>query len=87
MRKSKYIQSDVGFIYREVKTRLKSGQHVLFTGTPCQVAALYSVVGREHENLTTMDLVCHGVPSQYMFDRFIKYLEKNFTSINPHYTP
>ncbi len=78
MRKSKYIQSDVGFIYREVKTRLKSGQHVLFTGTPCQVAALYSVVGREHENLTTMDLVCHGVPSQYMFDRFIKYLEKKY---------
>lgn len=78
IRKSKYLQSDVGFIYRDIKNRLNAGQPVLFTGTPCQVAALYAVVGKRHENLTTMDLICHGVPSQLMFDRFIKYLEKRY---------
>ena len=78
IRKSKYLQSDVGFIYREIKSRLKNGQQVLFTGTPCQVAALYAVVGKNYPNLTTMDLICHGVPSQRMFDKFIEYLEKRY---------
>ncbi len=76
IRKSKYMQSNVGLVYREIKERLKNGQFVLFAGTPCQVAALYAVVGRKHENLTTMDLICHGVPSQLLFDKFIDYLEK-----------
>lgn len=78
IRKSKYLQSDVGLVYRDIKTRLKQGQPVLFTGTPCQVAALYAVVGKEQENLTTMDLICHGVPSQLVFNQFIKYLEKRY---------
>ena len=76
IRKSKYFQSDVGLVYQDIKKRLKQGQQVLFTGTPCQVAALYAVVGKNHENLTTMDLICHGVPSQRVFNQFIKYLEK-----------
>ena len=76
LQKSKYLQSDVGLAYQEVKKRLKEGQQVLFTGTPCQVAALYAVVGTDQENLTTMDLICHGVPSQRAFHQFIKYLEK-----------
>ena len=75
IRKSKYLQSNVGFIYREIKKRLQTGQLVLFTGTPCQVAALYAVVGRHWNNLTTMDLICHGVPSQLLFNRFLQYLE------------
>ena len=78
IRKSKYIQSDVGLVYREVKRRLNEGQLVLFTGTPCQVAALYAVLGKGYDNLTTMDLICHGVPSQLMFNQFIKYLEKKY---------
>ncbi len=78
IRKSKYLQSNVGLIYRDVKKRLRQGQPVLFTGTPCQVAALYAVVGKDHDNLTTMDLICHGVPSQRLFDQFIKYLEKRY---------
>ncbi len=78
IRKSKYLQSDVGLIYRDVKKRLSQGQLVLFTGTPCQVAALYAVVGKGYDNLTTMDLICHGVPSQLLFNQFIKYLEKRY---------
>ena len=79
MRRSKYAQSDVGLVYRDVAARLSGGQTILFTGTPCQIAALYEVLGqRDRENLITVDLVCHGVPSALMFRRFIDYLEKKY---------
>ena len=80
MRKSKYAQSDIGFVYREIKNKLKNGQIVLFTGTPCQVSALYSTLGCDYDNLITMDLVCHGVPSEMMFQSFLKYLENKYNT-------
>ena len=42
LRCSKYVQADTHEIYRRVKEVLDAGQEVLFTGTPCQVAALMS---------------------------------------------
>ena len=78
MRKSKYVQSNVGYVYRDILSRLKKGQMVLFTGTPCQVAGLYSVVGKGFDNLITIDLICHGVPSSYLFKKFIEYLEGKY---------
>lgn len=80
MRKSKYAQSDVGLVYRDVLKRLKDGQFVLFTGTPCQVAALYAVVGHKYDNLLTVDLICHGVPSRTMFKKFLEYLEGKYST-------
>lgn len=78
LRRSKYLQSDMGLVYREVKERLEKGQMVLFSGSPCHVAALYGVLGKEYEKLITMDLVCHGVPSAEMFKKYIKYLEQKY---------
>ncbi len=73
MRGSKYMQSNVGNIYREVKTLLDGGNLVLFTGLPCHVAALYSCLGnKKYDNLYTIDLVCHGITSQKVFDKFHK---------------
>lgn len=80
MRKSKYTQSDVGFVYQDVLHRLKKGQLVLFTGTPCQVAALYSVVGDRYTNLITADLICHGVPSRSIYKQFLQYLEQKYNT-------
>lgn len=76
MRKSKYVQSNIGLIYREIKDRLTNKQLVLFSGTPCQIEGLYSFLGVNTGNLLTVDLVCHGVPSELMFKKFINYLEK-----------
>jgi coenzyme F420-reducing hydrogenase beta subunit len=59
---SKYVQSDTGETYAEVKTDLKQGKSVLYSGTPCQIAGLYGFLGGEYENLVTIDLICHGVP-------------------------
>lgn len=61
---SKYVQSSIGSSYRVVKEFLKSGRKVLFTGTPCQVAGLYGFLGKcNTDNLYTVDVICHGVPS------------------------
>lgn len=61
---SKYVQSDIGTAYQSVKKDLNLGLDVLFTGTPCQIAGLKKFLKREHDNLYTLDLICHGVPSQ-----------------------
>jgi coenzyme F420-reducing hydrogenase beta subunit len=81
IRLSKYFQANPDFIYKQVKKLLLDGHKVLFSGTSCQVAALYSVLGkRQFENLTTIDIVCHGVPSQKVFEKFI--LESDNTCEN-----
>ena len=79
MRGSKYVQSDVGCVYQKVKDRLNGDRWVLFTGTPCQVAGLYSYLGNtDKDRLLTVDIVCHGVPSQLVFKGYIDYLEKKY---------
>lgn len=76
MRGSKYLQSEVGYTYREAKEELEAGKKVLFTGTPCQIAGLYGYLGKEYENLYTLDLICHGVPSEMVFRKYICELEE-----------
>lgn len=69
IRGSKYVQSYMGDIYKQVKKDLKEGKQVLFTGTPCQVAGLKAFLhNKVYDNLITADLVCHGVPSQQMLN-------------------
>lgn len=60
---SKYVQSYLGSIFVKIREVLNNGEKVLFSGTPCQVAAIKAYVGEDRENLYTMDLICHGVPS------------------------
>lgn len=73
---SKYVQSQIGFLYREIKENLNKSQNILFIGTPCQVAGLKSFLRKEYKNLYTIDLVCHGVPSQKMLTENIEYYLK-----------
>ncbi len=75
-RGSKYVQSDMGRCFRKVKEDLKNGLTVLFSGTPCQTAGLNSYIGKKlRENLYLMDIVCHGVPSPYIWKDYIAYQE------------
>lgn len=76
MQGSKYVQSNIGDCYNRVKRFLKCGRMVLFTGTPCQVDGLYGfLMGRKYENLYTMDIICHGVPSAKFFQCYVQNLE------------
>ena len=64
IKNSKYVQSNIGLIYRAVKKDLTDGKEVLFTGTPCQIVGLRKYLRKDFPNLYLLDLVCHGVPSQ-----------------------
>lgn len=74
-RKSKYLQSDVGNIYKDVKMFLNQGKKVLFSGTACQISGLYAYLGEKPDKLYTVDLICHGVPSQKVFDAYLRSLK------------
>lgn len=66
---SKYVQSEIpATLYKEIRAELSSGRKVLFIGTGCQVAGLQNFLIKEYDNLYTVDLVCHGVPSQQMLN-------------------
>ncbi|MDO5309930.1 MAG: Coenzyme F420 hydrogenase/dehydrogenase, beta subunit C-terminal domain [Planctomycetia bacterium] len=75
-RVSKYVQAEVGAIYRQVKSVLQEGRVTLFCGTPCQVAGLRQFLSRDYDNLLTIDLVCHGVPSPLLFRKWVDWLGK-----------
>ena len=76
LQSSKYVQSDPKDSYAKVKQRLSEGKTVLFTGTPCQIAGLYAFLGGNPENLYTVDLICHGVPSPKFFKKYLEYQNK-----------
>ena len=67
LRGSKYVQSDMGDAMRRIRDDLRVGTPVLFSGTPCQVDGLLSFLDGGHDNLITVDIVCHGVPSWEFF--------------------
>lgn len=76
MRGSKYVQSDLYASYEDVRYWLGEGRKVLFSGTPCQVAGLHKYLGRQSEDLVTVDVLCHGVPSPGLWEKYVKALEK-----------
>ena len=76
-RGSKYVQSDMNDVFRSVRKDLQSGMIVLFSGTPCQTSGLNKYIGKKlRNNLFLVDIVCHGVPSPYIWRDYIAYLEK-----------
>lgn len=78
---SKYVQSDLTGIFRQVKKDLKDGLIVLFSGTPCQTSGLASYVGKKlREKLFLVDIICHGVPGPYLWRDYIAFLEKKYGS-------
>lgn len=76
LRGSKYAQSITGDIFLKTKKLLLEGKQVLFSGTPCQVAALKSFLGKNYENLITIDFICHGTPSQVLWKSYIDYMQR-----------
>ena len=77
---SKYVQSNLGNIFKDIKDLLCSGEKILFSGTPCQVAELKAYLKKEYVNLFTIDIVCHGVPSSKMFQDYIEILSEKISS-------
>lgn len=76
-RGSKYVQSDMNTVFLQVKKDLSEGLVVLFSGTPCQTAGLSSFIGKRlRKNLFLVDILCHGVPSPFLWKDFLNHIEK-----------
>ena len=76
LRGSKYAQSKIGDTYKQAKRFLDTGKWVLFSGTPCQISGIKSYLGKNYEKLITQDIICHGVPSPMIWQKYIKCREK-----------
>lgn len=77
-RGSKYVQSRTGETFLQVKDLLRHGRKVLFSGTPCQIAGLRLFLRHDYDNLTTIDLVCHGVPSPRLFKEHLSWIKGKY---------
>lgn len=81
--RSKYVQSSIGKeVYRGVREAIRSGRHVLFAGTACQVAGLKGYLGKlcESDLFLSVDVICHGVPSPELWSRWVDYRSEAFGS-------
>lgn len=80
LKKSKYIESDMGCTISQIRKDIKEGKKVFFCGTPCQVYGVRRVLGYKYENLILCDFLCHGVPSQVRYQQYLKELEAMYGS-------
>lgn len=78
LRGSKYVQSEIALTYKRIKELLKQDKYVLFCGTPCQVVGLKCFLRKEYVKLLTLDLVCHGVPSDAVLQAYKKKISTRF---------
>lgn len=75
---SKYSQSDIGESFRLCKEYLEEDKNVLFSGSPCQIQGLKSFLGKNYENLITVDFVCHGIPSPALWQKYLQFRKSQF---------
>ncbi len=85
-RGSKYCQSSTGDTFAQVKADLQAGKRVLYTGSACQIAGLLCYLeGADTQNLTTVDFVCHGVPSPKLFREYMDFLESKVGKVQAYF--
>ena len=75
-RGSKYVQSDLKDTFKEVKSFLDNNRIVCYSGTPCQIEGLKKYLGKDYDNLITVDIVCHAVPSPLVWRKYLEYQQE-----------
>lgn len=80
LRRSKYLQSRMEENFIKAGQFLEAGRKVLFSGTPCQIAALKLFLKKEYEGLLTVDVICHGVPSPMVWRTYLERLSEKSSS-------
>lgn len=84
-RGSKYVQSDLGNSFSEIKSLLNQGYLCLFTGTPCQISGLRNYLRKEYENLLLVDTACFGVPSPKVWNAYLMEMGKGEVPTNVNF--
>ena len=77
-RSSKYVQSKINNSYREAERILKTGREVCFSGTPCQIYGLKKYLGKDYDNLVTVDFMCRAVPSPKVLNKYLDYQKSKY---------
>lgn len=80
IRSSKYLQSDINLIYKEIEKKIIEKYKVLVCGSPCQIAGLRAYLKNEYENLITCDFICRGMNSPKMFRKYIDSIQGKYKS-------
>lgn len=86
-RGSKYVQSDLRDVFLEIRKKIKGGEHVMFSGTPCQCAGLKSFLVTSKvncENLFLCDIICHGVPSPMIWRKYLEFVENRHGKLSSY---
>ncbi|OWV16423.1 4Fe-4S ferredoxin [Fibrobacter sp. UWB4] len=78
LRSSKYVQSSAIGLYKEIKRLLVAGEKVLACGSPCQMGALRSYLGKDYENLIVVDFLCRATNSPKAYRKYMDMLEKQY---------
>lgn len=81
-RGSKYVAGRIGNAYKDAQAVLSSGRQVLFSGTPCQIAGLRKFLKRDYDNLLTLEVVCHGVPSLEVWRKYLDSIMPSPSRVN-----
>lgn len=61
-------------ILKKTKDILEKGKQVLFLGATCQVSGLKNYLGKQYDNLITIDGLCRGVGSPEAFKKYLENL-------------
>lgn len=77
LKKSKYVESKTGTVFKDVKECLLQGRLVLYCGTACQIDGLKNYLNTDYANLVTCDFLCHGVSAAGLYEKYISDLERN----------
>ena len=85
LRGSKYVQSNTSGVYTAIKELLSTEKPILFTGTPCQAAAVREAFPKA-ENLYIIDIICHGVPSPEVWKQYVAFMEKHYKKTLCYYS-
>ena len=72
---SKYLQASVCNAFKQAKRDLDEGRDVVFSGTGCVINALHLFLGKEYDNLLCVDIICHGVPSPLIWQKYVEHME------------
>lgn len=81
MRGAKYVQSDLGDLFCQIRELLQNDVPILFSGTPCQTAGLQAFLGKPYDNLLNVAVVCHGAPSPMVWRKHLQELGQEVTDV------
>ena len=83
MRGSKYIQSNMSATFAQLAEDLRQNKAVMFSGTPCQISAVYNYLHLKKiqtDSLVSVEVICHGVGSNRFFHDYVKNKEEKYHS-------